>query len=390
MTGRGVDQILPHPGDPRLHESYVRYARRYVELAEAVNGAIPRPVEPWWIWGDSLQELERIKPDARIINLETSVTRSDEYWRGKAIHYRMHPDNVGCLTAAGIDACVLGNNHVLDFGHAGLAETLRTLRASGIHTVGTGWDVDEARRPAVIDLGGRGRIIILSLGSESSGVPPRWAAAPEHPGVDLLPDLSQAAAAEIVGRISSVKRPGDILIASVHWGSNWGYGVPSDQVRFAHLLVEGGVDVVHGHSSHHPRPVEVHRGRLILYGCGDFIDDYEGIGGHEEFRDDLVVMYFPSFASGTGELLELRMIAMQIRKMRLSRASQRDVRWLRDVLDQVSRPFGSRIAIESDQTLRLQPAERNSRARTTSVLGEAPARQTGRLDHEQEGRTSPT
>ena len=49
------------------------------------------------------------------------------------------------------------------------------------------------------------------------------------------------------------------------------------QIRFAHRLIDAGVDVVHGHSSHHPRPIEVYRGKLILYGCGDTIDDYEGI-----------------------------------------------------------------------------------------------------------------
>jgi poly-gamma-glutamate capsule biosynthesis protein CapA/YwtB (metallophosphatase superfamily) len=56
--------------------------------------------------------------------------------------------------------------------------------------------------------------------------------------------------------------------------------VDEDQVRFARRLIDGGVDVIHGHSSHDLRPVEVYRGRLILYGCGDCIDDYEGISGH--------------------------------------------------------------------------------------------------------------
>ena len=55
---------------------------------------------------------------------------------------------------------------------------------------------------------------------------------------------------------------------------------PAEQVRFAHRLIDGGFDLVHGHSSHHPRPIELYRGRLVLYGCGDFIDDYEGIGGY--------------------------------------------------------------------------------------------------------------
>jgi poly-gamma-glutamate synthesis protein (capsule biosynthesis protein) len=90
MTGRGVDQILAHPCPPGIQEPYVRDARDYVALAEEANGPIPRPVSPTYIWGDALQELERIAPDARIINLETSVTTSDDVWPGKGIHYRMH------------------------------------------------------------------------------------------------------------------------------------------------------------------------------------------------------------------------------------------------------------------------------------------------------------
>ena len=108
-------------------------------------------------------------------------------------------------------------------------------------------------------------------------------------------------------------------MVSIHWGSNWGYGVHEDQVRFAHRLIDGGVDVIHGHSSHHPRPVEVYRGKLVLYGCGGCIDDYEGISGYERFRDDLRLLYFASVAPDTGSLTALRMVPMQARKMRLSR-----------------------------------------------------------------------
>src|SRR5437879_4966899 len=98
MTGRGVDQILGHPGDPGLWERYVRDARRYVKLAEAVSGQIPRPAGDAWIWGDALREFHRSALDARIINLETSVTVSDRPQRGKGVHYRMHPGTAGCAT----------------------------------------------------------------------------------------------------------------------------------------------------------------------------------------------------------------------------------------------------------------------------------------------------
>jgi poly-gamma-glutamate capsule biosynthesis protein CapA/YwtB (metallophosphatase superfamily) len=130
MTGRGIDQILPYPNDPTLYEPYVGDARSYLELAERVNGVIERPAEFDYIWGDALAELNRAGVDLRIINLETSITCSEDCWRGKEIHYRMHPRNIGCLTTARIDCCCLANNHVLDWGYDGLAETLRT-RARG-------------------------------------------------------------------------------------------------------------------------------------------------------------------------------------------------------------------------------------------------------------------
>jgi poly-gamma-glutamate capsule biosynthesis protein CapA/YwtB (metallophosphatase superfamily) len=148
MTGRGIDQVLPHPTDPTLHEPYIGDARSYVERAESVNGAIPRPVEFDYIWGDALAELDRAGVDLRIINLETSITSSEDYWRDKEIHYRMHPRNIDCITAARIDCCCLANNHVLDWGYDGLAETLRTLDAAGIAHTGAGRDAVEAAAPA--------------------------------------------------------------------------------------------------------------------------------------------------------------------------------------------------------------------------------------------------
>lgn len=84
-----------------------------------------------YVWGASLAELDRAAPHVRVVNLETSVTKSDAYWRGKGIHYRMHPDNTRCLVVAGVDCCVLANNHVLDWGYSGLEETLETLHAIG-------------------------------------------------------------------------------------------------------------------------------------------------------------------------------------------------------------------------------------------------------------------
>ena len=337
MTGRGVDQILPRPSAAALHESYVTDARFYVQLADKASGHVPRSVDPAYIWGDALDELTGVDPDARIINLETSITRSDERWPGKRIHYRMDPANVECLTAAKIDVCVLANNHILDHGYAGLRETLDTLAAAGIKTAGAGRSLAEAERPAVLDLPGDRRVVVFSMGSETSGVLPAWAATDTRPGVDYLPDLSGATADRVVERVCGVKRPRDVVIASIHWGTNWGYEVPLAHVRFAHRLVDGGVDVVHGHSSHHPRAIEMYRGKLVLYGCGDFIDDYEGIRGYEAFRDDLVLMYFAAVDPHGGDPVRLRMTPMRIRKIQLNRTQADEAEWLRDTITAASR-----------------------------------------------------
>ncbi|MEU4227719.1 CapA family protein [Nonomuraea sp. NPDC026600] len=356
MLGRGVDQVLPHPGDPALCEPYIDDARTYVELAEAVNGPIPRPVDFSWPWGDALSVLDAYSLDARVVNLETSVTRSDAFAPDKAIHYRMNPDNLPCLAVVRPDACVLANNHLLDFGRAGLAETLSALASAGLTAAGAGRDLDEARRPATVPLPGGRRVLVFAFGMPSSGVPPEWAAAPDRSGVDFVPEPSPAAAAAIVERVRGEKRPGDIAVASVHWGSNWGYPVSREQVRFAHALIDGGVDVVHGHSSHHPRPIEVYRGRLVLYGCGDLIDDYEGISGYEEYRDDLRLLYLASLDPDSGRLAALRMAPVRARRMRLCHAEPGDAEWLRATLDKAGRGFGGRICSEPGGMLVLAEA----------------------------------
>lgn len=354
MTGRAVDQVLPHPGDPRLFEPYVRDARRYVQLAEAVNGPIGIPVDFAYIWGDALDTLERLNPDIRLVNLETAVTVGGAPWPEKGIHYRMHPRNLPAISAADIQCCILANNHVLDWGYGGLAETLNSLRRAGIATTGAGNTMAQACAPAILDVPNKGRLIVLGLGHGSSGIPRGWAAQPERPGVCLLTDLSKRTAEKIAQRVGGLKQEGDVLLASIHWGGNWGYRVPDDQRRFAQALIdEAGVDLVHGHSSHHVKGIEVYRGRLILYGCGDFFNDYEGIGGYEEFRGDLSLMYFPTLDPASGRLTGLRMIPTQVKQFRVNHAAEKDVRWLRDRLDREGKRFGTRVEIAPDNSLRL-------------------------------------
>lgn len=351
MTGRGIDQVLPRPGNPQLHESWVADAREYVELAERVNGPIRRPVNFEYIWGDALAELEHAGTDVRIINLETSITSNDEHWPDKGIHYRMHPQNTGCLSAARIDGCSLANNHVLDWGCQGLVETLECLRDTGIAHAGAGRNAEEAAAPAELAVADRGRVLLFSFGSITSGIPPEWRATSGQPGINVLEDLSESTASRIADRMRRMKQSGDVSVASIHWGSNWGYEIPQEQITFAHRLADEGFDVIHGHSSHHVKTVEVYGDRLILYGCGDFVTDYEGITAHESFRGSLALMYFAYVDPLSGRLISARLVPMRMRQFQLRRASPADAIWLCDLLNELGSRFRTRVELAKDNSM---------------------------------------
>lgn len=370
MTGRGIDQVAAHPCDPLLHEDYARSATEYVRLAERANGPIPRAADPAYVWGAALDEWARTAPDARIINLETSITRSEDR-APKAINYRMSPENAACFRAASIDCSVLANNHILDWGRAGLADTLKTLASLQIRTAGAGRNLDEARAPAILPIAGKGQVLVFSFASVTSGTPEEWAATQDTAGVNLLRNLTEQTAMDVADHIASVKQPNDIVIVSIHWGPNWGYDIPDDHRFFARALVDmADVSIVHGHSSHHPMPIEIYRDRLILYGCGDFLNDYEGIAGYERYRSDLTLMYFADIHPKTKNLVALELVPLQIRRFQLQRPSGHDVQWLREKLGKESGKFETRVELTSRDTLAVSwPLRANSPALAARPTG---------------------
>lgn len=348
MPGRGLDQALPQSVDPGLFESHVRDARVYLRLAEGANGPIDVPLEPGAVWGAALADLERVGPAARVVNLETAVTDAGRPWRAKGIHYRMHPANLRLLTAAAIDVAVLANNHVLDWGREGLADTLRALAHTGVQGVGAGEDAKQAWAPVVVPTPA-GRLLVVAACFLDAGVPPDWRAGPDRSGVALVTDTSNRGADALARHVLARRRPGDRVVLSLHWGPNWGYAVAPWKRAFAHRLIDAGAaDLVHGHSSHHPLGIEVYRGRAILYGCGDLINDYEGIGGRGAYRGDLSLLYLPTFASD-GALAALELVPMRLRRFQLERAPVEGARWLMRTLDRESRAFGARVEAAGDR-----------------------------------------
>ena len=247
MPGRGIDQILPHPGDPELQEDYASDASAYVRLAVRAKRADPA--------AGLLLALGRCPAGGR-----GGCTGRPDHQPGNKRHPqrglrprqgRALPDEPGKPAVRRRDPA-----RRLRPGQQSRAGLRRARAAGDPRCAGRGGPCGgrsrtrrrrsraARRHPAA----GRGRILVFCCGTASSGIPPQWAATITMPGVNLLPGLSSAAADALIIRALAARQHGDLVVVSIHWGSNWGYGVHGDQVRFAHQLIDGGIDLIHGHS----------------------------------------------------------------------------------------------------------------------------------------------
>lgn len=326
MTGRGIDQLFAvHNPDSFGKPDYVP-AMQYLSWSAMLYGAEAMPLRHDYIWGSGLSVLEAAKPDLKLVNLETAITTSSA-WEPKTFTFRMHPDNTGCLSVAGLDCCVLANNHVLDFGVQGMFDTIDALDSAGISHAGAGKDLAEAEKPYVKVLPEGKRVLIFSWGFRDSGCGfAHWAATAGNPGINYLPDYTERSAKVIVDTVKKYRSKGDLVIASLHWGRNWVPRVPDVQRAMARYLIDNAdIDVIHGHSSHHVLGVEVYKGKPVFYGCGDLINDYEGKLDDGEVPDNLGAMYFLDLDNETNRLRQLSAQPIQRRRFRLEQPVKKDM-----------------------------------------------------------------
>jgi poly-gamma-glutamate synthesis protein (capsule biosynthesis protein) len=198
------------------------------------------------------------------------------------------------------------------------------------------------------------RWLVFAWASTDSGVPKPWQATPQAPGIQTLNTLDEHSALQLADTVARYRQPGDRVIVSLHWGSNWGWEVPVEQQQFAHRLIAWNVaDLVHGHSSHHPRPIEVYQGKLILYGCGDLINDYEGIGRHGPDDPGISPLYFAQLSRRTGQLLRLDIQPWRLKKFRLARADTHQRQAFLAQFNAQCAPYKTRLQVRPDGTWTL-------------------------------------
>lgn len=369
MIGRAIDRILPDHVNGILYENCIKHSDRYVELAEKANGRLPwkeiRERGHMYIWGDILHELQN-SSNCLIINLETVLTINEAHDPETGIHFRSHPSNVKALNIAGVNIATLANNHALDWKEEGLQETILVLEKSGILCAGAGLNIEHARCPAVakikvpnLDQSIKEKktkeihVVVAAYGFQSSGVPRNWAAQDTKSGINFVSEPNNVEAALIHKQIKSVELNVEerINIVSIHWGPKWGWGIPKQWRFFAQTLIDQGVDAVIGHSSHHVKGIEVYKGKLIVYGLGNFINDFEGIvnQGFEEFRNDLCCLYLPTFDTRKGILIQLDIVPCKIKHFKVQRATNaNEIDWIREVLCKEGESLGTSCVISKD------------------------------------------
>jgi poly-gamma-glutamate capsule biosynthesis protein CapA/YwtB (metallophosphatase superfamily) len=238
-------------------------------LGRLVNDALKTEL-PEYAWGDTLPLL--LGADCRVCNLECVISDRGTPWSAypKPFHFRSAAKNIAVLQAAGINAVSLANNHVLDYGYEALEEMLDILSRNGIAWSGAGRNFAEASKVAIVDIGGRKLGFLAFTDNE-----PDWQATSKLAGVFYVPiDLGDSRVMMLLDIVRGHKDTVDFLVVSAHWGPNWGYAPPREHVALAHALIDAGADLVYGHSCHVFRGIEFYRGQPILYGAGNFVDDY--------------------------------------------------------------------------------------------------------------------
>jgi len=203
--------------------------------------------------------------DLVVANLETAITE-----RGtpadKSFTFRAPPSALEALADAGVDVISMANNHALDYGTDGFADTLAAIDESPVPVVGIGIDEAAALRPALIDVKGRRIAVIAATDVMDANLIPSWTAVGAHPGV-----ASAKRTDELVAAVRSARPEADTVVVFLHWGIETETCPSGRQKTLAERLVEAGADVVVGGHAHRGQAAGFLGGAAVGYGLGNFV-----------------------------------------------------------------------------------------------------------------------
>jgi poly-gamma-glutamate synthesis protein (capsule biosynthesis protein) len=207
-------------------------------------------------------ELSRLirNADLAFANLECPATKKGTAFKDKKFVFRADPVSIKAIRKAGFDMLSLANNHIMDYGTAGLSSTLNCCLKSGLVCSGAGMNIAKARRVSILKRKG----ITYGLLSYSMTYPSEFWATSEGAGAayggrDIL-----------IEDVNNGKKEADVIIVSFHWGAELAQKPRGYQVEMAHTAIDCGADIVFGHHPHVPQPIEIYKGKPIFYSLGNY------------------------------------------------------------------------------------------------------------------------
>ena len=202
---------------------------------------------------------EYAQADVSMVNLENPLTTANTRRPGKTFNFKAKPESVEALTSGGVDIVTLGNNHAMDYQGKGLSETLEHLEKAGIHAVGGGRDLLEARRPKILEVKGQ-RIAYFGYYNAY------W-----HAATDGSPGTNPRDFDSIKADMEAVRDQVDWIVVNYHWGEENAHYPAGYQRSLAQFTIDHGADLIVGHHPHVLQGAEVYKGKAIVYSLGNFI-----------------------------------------------------------------------------------------------------------------------
>jgi poly-gamma-glutamate synthesis protein (capsule biosynthesis protein) len=203
--------------------------------------------------------------DLAVVNLETAVTDGGAQ-ASKQFAFRAPAQALQVIKAAGIDAVSVANNHGMDFGTIGLADTLAASQQYGLPVIGAGVDQTTAFKGIQRTIRGVRVAVISATDVLDSNLQSAWTAGPDKPGLASAKDGDVFAQ-----RIRQVSAGADVVVAFVHWGVEKQVCPTERQQDLAAELVAAGADVVVGSHAHVLQPLGDVDGAPVAYGMGNFV-----------------------------------------------------------------------------------------------------------------------
>lgn len=208
------------------------------------------------------------RSDLIIGNLETTITDHDKK-EEKVFNFRIKESNRKWIKPVDVKMFFnIANNHILDYGKQGMIDTMKNLDELDIKYTGAGRNLYEARKVIRYNIKGK-NIGIISASDHYK----EWMAKNDKGGINYIDYENYQEYLEYIKQMKNELMI-EILILSIHWGGNYQLGIKDVYKRFAHDVMKVGVDIIHGHSSHHVKCIKSDGRKLIIYGNGDFINDY--------------------------------------------------------------------------------------------------------------------